>query len=104
MRGITPASDLLVKEMDIKERGGGYKPLGPWLLTFLRLTDKTRRGAVHPERAAREYLMELDRQEKERQEKELASERELGERFAKDCVKYAGDLPRSQEIHAGHIQ
>jgi hypothetical protein len=95
-RGVVPADDLLLKELPVCGPRGEYRPLGQWLLDWLRENDLTRSGSLDPGWARRRYIEKLMRDEKD--DKREASEREVSMRFARDCERYCLSDPYSRDI------
>ena len=64
-RGTVRSEDFLMKELDILGKEDAYRPVGPWLLDWLRANDKTQGGSIEIGRANKNYIKRLDRQENE---------------------------------------
>ena len=59
-KGVVPSEDVMMKEFEVVGPRGEYRPLGMWLIDWLRLNDKTEGGAIDPTQANRATLRRLD--------------------------------------------
>lgn len=100
--GTTPGGDVLVKQLDIMGPGGQYRPLGNWLLDWLRKNDKTEGGSRDPLWADRQWLRALEQIE-ERDAAERAKKRdEFSKDFVHEAERWAGRAPFTREVRRNH--
>ena len=97
-RGVVPSEDMLMKELDVLSPQGSYRPLGPWLLEWLRKHDKTRNGSVCPDYASSKYLRDIFGEEDRHEQKFQDSVGEMSHNFARDCEKSCLRAPFSQDV------
>jgi len=84
-RGITPAEDSLVKEIEVTGPRGEMRDLGPWLIEALRKLDKTDGGSIDPEYATRQFIRSLDDEPKA---KEAAEKKEIEEAHRDATIEF----------------
>lgn len=88
-RGLTPAEDALVKEVELVGPGGEYRPLGPWVLEMLRRYDKTDGGTIDPAYADRQFLKAIDDEPKERDAEDKKFMEERHKEATTEFTRYA---------------
>jgi len=97
-RATVPSEDFLVKEKEIAGPQGQYRPLGPWVLDWLRKEDKTHRGGTDPEYANRKYLADLTRKDKETEAEKQKQISDMAHNFARDVERQVNDGPYTRSL------
>jgi hypothetical protein len=100
-RGEARSADCLVKEADLAGPRGEYRPLGTWVIDWLRKRDLTRSGSDDPDRARRLWLDRIERDEREEQERKAAYYRQWDDDIANSAQRIIGTARFSREIRAG---
>lgn len=100
-RGVVPSEDTLAKEWEIVGKGGCYREPGLWLLDWMRKSDMTRNGEIHPEYALKQALISDDLHEKHRVEAQEARFGEMSHAYARDVLRYGKEFPTSHSMPKG---
>lgn len=95
-RGICPLEDVLVKQATFSGPQGQYRPLGEWVIDWLKRHDKTRGGGVDPDYADRHYLWQLFRDNQDADKQWDVKTEQLSYEYAREMEKYVFNDRRSQ--------
>lgn len=85
-RGVVPAQDYLVKECEVVGPRGEYRPLGTWVLDWLRRLDKTEGGSLDPEHGNRAFLRRLEEADEARERRQARAHSEIVNQVERDLV------------------
>jgi hypothetical protein len=84
-RGAVPCEDVLLKELEVSGPHGEYRPLGMWLIDWLRQNDKTAGGSVDPLQANRAAIRKMEEDDKSLEKEKEKTEDAMCSQFGRDC-------------------
>jgi hypothetical protein len=96
-RGVVPAQDHLVKEYEVMGPRGEYRPLGLWVLDWLRAHDKTEGGSVDPQQANRNWIRSFEESEARFERQKEREYQDVVDQCEKDLVR---DLVKGRQVFA----